>query len=133
MDGTENEGRHLNVDEWHALMDSPESVIVDVRNHYERCQTYRSHCINRGICSSGECSEIGRFERALTPNVGTYRESFTVIRDMLKGKEVRPVSSSKPFFLVIQPWSQHKPILMYCTGGIRCEKMSRYLSNNGIL
>ena len=29
-------GRHLTVDEWHAQMQSPDAVIVDVRNHYER-------------------------------------------------------------------------------------------------
>lgn len=35
-----------------------------------------------------ESSEVGRFEGALTPNVSTYKESFTKIREMLKGKEV---------------------------------------------
>ena len=29
-------GRHLTVDEWHAQMQSPDAVVVDVRNHYER-------------------------------------------------------------------------------------------------
>lgn len=40
---------------------------------------------DRGLVMS---SEVGRFEGALTPNVSTYKESFTLIRDMLKGKEV---------------------------------------------
>lgn len=85
-------GRHLTVDEWHAQMQSPDAVIVDVRNHYE--------------------SEVGRFEGALTPNVSTYKESFSLIREMLRGKE-------------------DKPVLMYCTGGIRCEKMSLFLHEHG--
>ena len=49
-------------------------------------------------------SEIGHFKNAITPDVDTFRESLPIIEKKLsKHKE-------------------NKNILMYCTGGIRCEK-----------
>ena len=59
-------------------------------------------------------SEIGFFRRAIKPDVDTFRESLEVIDDQLEknGKE--------------------KNYLMYCTGGIRCEKASAYLKYKGI-
>jgi UPF0176 protein len=59
-------------------------------------------------------SEIGFFKGAIKPDVDTFRESLEVIdRELEKnGKE--------------------KNYLMYCTGGIRCEKASAYLKHKGI-
>ena len=59
-------------------------------------------------------SEIGFFRRAIKPDVDTFRESLEVLDDQLEknGKE--------------------KNYLMYCTGGIRCEKASAYLKHKGI-
>ena len=58
-------------------------------------------------------SEIGHFEGANLPDVDTFRESLPIIN---------------------KKYSKHKKdkkILMYCTGGIRCEKASAYLIQNG--
>ncbi len=58
-------------------------------------------------------SEIGHFEGANLPDVDTFRESLPIIN---------------------KKYSKHKKdkkILMYCTGGIRCEKASAYLMHNG--
>lgn len=57
-------------------------------------------------------SEIGHFEGAICPDVDTFREELPVIKDTLKGKE-------------------DKKILLYCTGGIRCEKTSAWLKHEG--
>ena len=59
-------------------------------------------------------SEIGYFNGAIKPNVDTFRESLEIIDNELEknGKE--------------------KNYLMYCTGGIRCEKASAYLIHKGI-
>ena len=59
-------------------------------------------------------SEIGFFRRAIKADVDTFRESLEVLDDQLEknGKE--------------------KNYLMYCTGGIRCEKASAYLKHKGI-
>lgn len=57
-------------------------------------------------------SEIGHFKRAWTPDVDTFRESLPVIVDTLKDQK-------------------DQPIIMYCTGGIRCEKASAYMKHKG--
>ena len=57
-------------------------------------------------------SEIGRFKGAICPEVETFKEELPVVKDILNGKE-------------------EQPVLLYCTGGIRCEKASAYLKNHG--
>jgi UPF0176 protein len=57
-------------------------------------------------------SEIGYFEGALKPEAETFREELPEVLDLLQGKEDRPV-------------------LLYCTGGIRCEKTSSFLKHHG--
>jgi|TARA_B110000967_G_scaffold133281_1_gene136053 UPF0176 protein len=57
-------------------------------------------------------SEIGRFENAIIPNVETSKELLPEVKKILKGKE-------------------KDQILLYCTGGIRCEKASAYLIESG--
>ena len=57
-------------------------------------------------------SEIGRFDDAIIPNVETSRELLPEVKRLLKGKE-------------------KDKVLLYCTGGIRCEKASSYLIHHG--
>ncbi len=57
-------------------------------------------------------SEIGHFRGALCPDADTFREGLLMIKEMLKDKKERK-------------------ILLYCTGGIRCEKASAYLRHHG--
>lgn len=87
-----NKGQHLSAEEFNRLTDSPDSVIVDMRNHYE--------------------SEVGHFEGAITPDVETFREALPVVEEILEDKK-------------------DKHIIMYCTGGIRCEKASAYFKHKG--
>ena len=85
-------GKHLSALEFHELAGKPETVIIDMRNHYE--------------------SEIGRFENAVCPDADTFKDAIQ---------------------MVVQDFEQHKDkkILLYCTGGIRCEKASSFLLHNG--
>ena len=88
-----NNGKHLNANEFNDLVENSETLLVDMRNHYE--------------------SEIGHFEGAILPDVDSFRESLPIIEKKL---------------------SQHKEsknIVMYCTGGIRCEKASAFLKYKG--
>ena len=87
-----NVGNHLNAEQWNALLDADDVVVVDMRNHYE--------------------SEVGHFEKAICPEAETFREELPEVLDMLEGKE-------------------DKPIMLYCTGGIRCEKASAWLRHHG--
>ncbi|EKD93396.1 MAG: hypothetical protein ACD_28C00151G0001, partial [uncultured bacterium] len=61
---------------------------------------------------NGYESRIGRFEGAVCPAAETFREELPMVKEMLSGKE-------------------DQPVLLYCTGGIRCEKASAYLRHHG--
>ncbi|MDB2363937.1 rhodanese-related sulfurtransferase [Flavobacteriales bacterium] len=58
-------------------------------------------------------SEIGHFKGAVTPDVDTFRDSLDIIEDDLKEHK------------------SDKKLVMYCTGGIRCEKASAYFKHKG--
>ena len=88
-----DKGIHVNAEEFNRLIDDPDTVLVDMRNHYE--------------------SEIGHFKNAITPDVDTFRDSLDIIeKDLANHKE-------------------DKKLVMYCTGGIRCEKASAYYKHKG--
>jgi UPF0176 protein len=88
-----NIGVHLKAAEFNEILDNPNTIVVDFRNHYE--------------------SEIGHFKGAITPDVETFRESLPIINEQLKD------------------FKEDKNLVMYCTGGIRCEKASAYFKHQG--
>ncbi len=88
-----NKGIHLKAKEFNQILEDPNTIVVDFRNHYE--------------------SEIGHFKGAITPDVETFRESLPIINDQLKN------------------YKEDKNLVMYCTGGIRCEKASAYFKHQG--
>jgi len=87
-----NRGVHLDAAKFNEITDDPNTILIDMRNHYE--------------------TEVGYFKNAITPDVETFRSSLPQIEEMLKGNE-------------------EKNIVMYCTGGIRCEKASAYYKHRG--
>lgn len=56
--------------------------------------------------------EIGTFEGALNPDTETFREFPQYVKDNLDK-------------------TKHKKVAMFCTGGIRCEKSTAYLKEQG--
>lgn len=87
-----NSGVHVNAHEFNRLADDNNTVIVDMRNHYE--------------------SEVGRFRNAICPDVDTFREELQHVEDLMKEQK-------------------DKNLLLYCTGGIRCEKASAWMKHQG--
>ena len=87
-----NKGRYLNAKAFNSLVEKPDSIIVDMRNHYE--------------------FEVGHFRDAIEIPSDTFRDQLPMAAEMLAGKE-------------------DKNIIMYCTGGIRCEKASAYMLHCG--
>ncbi|PJJ10099.1 UPF0176 protein [Flavobacterium sp. 1] len=86
-------GVHLKAKEFNEILDDPNTIVVDFRNHYE--------------------SEVGYFKDAITPDVETFRESLPIINEQLQNHK------------------EDKNLVMYCTGGIRCEKASAYFKHQG--
>lgn len=87
-----NKGVHLKAEDFNKLVEDPNTIIVDMRNHYEH--------------------EVGHFENAILPDVDTFREALPVVEKILGPHK-------------------EKNIVMYCTGGIRCEKASAYYKHKG--
>ncbi|HSI69415.1 MAG TPA: rhodanese-related sulfurtransferase [Gillisia sp.] len=88
-----NKGVHVDAPTFNELLEDPNTILVDMRNHYE--------------------SEIGHFKGAITPDVDTFRDSLDIIEEDLKDHK------------------EDKNLVMYCTGGIRCEKASAYYKHKG--
>lgn len=85
-------GKYLNAREFNELANNPDTVIIDMRNHYEY--------------------EVGHFDTALEVPSDTFREQLPMAAEMMKDQK-------------------DKNIIMYCTGGIRCEKASAYMLHRG--
>ncbi|MDP6877259.1 MAG: rhodanese-related sulfurtransferase [Candidatus Marinimicrobia bacterium] len=85
-------GTHLNASEFNKALESPDTIVVDMRNYYE--------------------SEVGHFHDAILPDVERSQELLPEVKKLLQNNE-------------------DKEVLLYCTGGIRCEKASSYLLHHG--
>lgn len=88
----ENSGKYVDAENFNLLTEKPETIVIDMRNHYEY--------------------EVGHFKNAIEIPSDTFREQLPMSAEMLQGKE-------------------NNPVVMYCTGGIRCEKASAYLRYKG--
>ena len=87
-----NVGNHLDAESFNKAIEDPNTLLIDMRNHYE--------------------SEVGKFENAICPDADTFRDALPKAVELVKGKE-------------------DQKILLYCTGGIRCEKASAYFRHHG--
>jgi UPF0176 protein len=87
-----NRGKYLNAEEFNKMTDDPDTIVIDMRNHYEY--------------------EVGHFENALEVPSETFREQLPMAVEMMQDKK-------------------DKNIIMYCTGGIRCEKASAWMKHKG--
>lgn len=92
IDPTNLVGQYVKPEDWNALINDPNVLLIDTRNDYE--------------------VDVGTFRGAVDPRISTFRE----FPDYVKNN--------------IDP--ENKPrIAMFCTGGIRCEKASAYMLQQG--
>ncbi len=87
-----NKGKYVDAATFNKLTGDPDTVVIDMRNHYE--------------------FEVGHFEHAIEIPSDTFREQLPMAVEMMKA-------------------NKNKNIIMYCTGGIRCEKASAYMLYKG--
>jgi UPF0176 protein len=87
----EKTGQHLSPEEFKALKDRDDVVVVDVRSDYEY--------------------NLGRFKNAVTLDMENFRDFPERVERLKEFKD--------------------KKILTYCTGGVKCEKASAYLLEQG--
>ncbi len=87
-----NKGKYVNAAQFNRLTEDPDTVVIDMRNHYEY--------------------EVGHFDQAIEIPSDTFREQLPMAAGMMSA-------------------DKDKNIIMYCTGGIRCEKASAYMLHRG--
>ncbi|MBS1816083.1 MAG: rhodanese-related sulfurtransferase [Acidobacteria bacterium] len=85
-------GHYVAPQEWNELLADPEVLLLDTRNRYE--------------------TEVGTFERAVDPEIDTFSDFVTYVREHLDP-------------------AKHRKVAMFCTGGIRCEKASAFMLQEG--
>ncbi len=85
-------GRHVSPGHWNRLLDRPDTLVIDTRNHYE--------------------VEVGTFPGSVDPGTDSFRQ----FADFARG---------------IGAADKNRPVAMFCTGGIRCEKASALLLELG--
>ncbi len=85
-------GTYVDPEEWNSLIEKPDVLVIDTRNHYEY--------------------EVGTFPRAVDPGTDSFRE-FTEYAEKLAEE------------------STDRPLAMFCTGGIRCEKATALMMELG--
>ncbi|MGI9219667.1 MAG: rhodanese-related sulfurtransferase [Woeseiaceae bacterium] len=85
-------GIHVKPENWNALIDDPNVLVIDTRNHYE--------------------VEVGTFPGAVDPKTDNFRQ-FNRFAEQLADTD------------------RDKPLAMFCTGGIRCEKATALMLELG--
>jgi UPF0176 protein len=85
-------GTYVKPEDWNALIEDPDVLLVDTRNGYE--------------------VKIGSFKNALNPQTASFREFPEFAKHNLDP-------------------NKHKKVAMFCTGGIRCEKSTAYMKQQG--
>ncbi|MBM5827538.1 MAG: rhodanese-related sulfurtransferase [Cyanobacteria bacterium M_surface_7_m2_040] len=92
----EQVGSYVAPADWNALIEDPDTLVIDTRNSYEVA--------------------VGTFAGAIDPGTASFREFPAWVE-----QELRPLVAAH----------QPKAIAMFCTGGIRCEKATGYLLQQG--
>ena len=85
-------GQYVNPEDWNALIEDPNTIVIDTRNNYE--------------------VDIGSFKNAINPQTESFREFPTFVEKKLKD-------------------NKQKKVAMFCTGGIRCEKATSLMLEEG--
>lgn len=114
-------GIHLDARDFHEMLKRNDAVVIDVRNHYE--------------------AAIGRFDGQVEAKKKTEGESNNADGDVSGGgggggaTYIDPKMRKSTDFtswLAEEETKQKlegKTVMMFCTGGIRCERASAYLDN----
>ncbi len=88
----ESTGKHVSPNEWNELIDDPDTLVIDTRNHYE--------------------VEVGTFPNAIDPGTDSFCQFPKFAARLARADKDRPLA-------------------MFCTGGIRCEKATALMLELG--
>ena len=102
IDPRASAGTYVEPQDWNALIADPATIVIDTRNDYEVA--------------------VGTFKGAIDPKTTSFRDFpdwFRRERERLLGPD--HIKGDRP-----------AKVAMFCTGGIRCEKSTAFLKQEGI-
>lgn len=105
-----NVGEHLDAKTFNRKMEEG-AVVIDMRNNYE--------CL------------IGHFEGAYLPKADNFRGAIEEVVEMLRSQDPPTSDEGARSVDPLGRPNEAPEILLYCTGGIRCEKASAFLKHQG--
>jgi len=105
-----NVGKHLDAKSFNEKIEEG-ALVIDMRNNYE--------CM------------IGHFEGAYLPKADTFRGAIEEVTDLLNRNSAEHTGQGSRSVDPAGRPTDAPEILLYCTGGIRCEKASAYLRHHG--
>lgn len=97
IDPRRSVGRYVEPQDWNALIEDPDTIVIDTRNDYE--------------------VKVGTFRGAIDPQTIRFRDFPAWFRDH---REELLADGKNP------------KVAMFCTGGIRCEKSTAFLIQEGV-
>jgi UPF0176 protein len=99
---TESVGTYVAAENWNELISDPDVIVIDTRNGYE--------------------VDIGTFIGAINPNTTTFREFPHWFNNQGFNNQENLAPEE----------ARGKKVAMFCTGGIRCEKATAFVKQQGI-
>ncbi|MCT2398738.1 rhodanese-related sulfurtransferase [Novosphingobium mangrovi (ex Huang et al. 2023)] len=95
-------GTYVDPQDWNALISDPDTIVIDTRNDYEVA--------------------VGTFVGAIDPKTASFRD----FPEWFRRERARLLDASRP-------GNEKTPkVAMFCTGGIRCEKSTAFLKQEGV-
>ncbi len=112
-------GQYVKPQDWNALINNPDVVLIDTRNDYE--------------------VDIGTFKGAVDPRLKTFADLPEWVAAQEQGGGVLHAGADAGVSVAADavaarpdaPIRKKPKVAMFCTGGIRCEKSTAYLRQKG--
>lgn len=110
---TSKRGIHVDPKHWNEIISDPGTILLDTRNDYE--------------------VKLGTFENAINPHTSTFRAFPSFVNNLLATSNSNNNNNDdgNNNVNVNESEKANMKIAMFCTGGIRCEKASAYLLQQG--
>jgi predicted sulfurtransferase len=139
-------GTHLTPKQFHAALADPSSVVIDVRNFNEtligKFAPPGTPCSSSSTSATAGESSLSSSSSSNNNNnnnnkINTNNNKKKTPEELLSNEKVLdPLMRRSTEFPEWVEKNRHKlegkKVLMYCTGGVRCERASAYVRNLGI-
>ncbi|MDD9810337.1 MAG: rhodanese domain-containing protein [Gammaproteobacteria bacterium] len=133
-------GQHVDAADWNKLIDDEATLVIDTRNQYETRIGGFAGAVDPRTTNFRDFPAFVARELMATESVAresvvpesTARESMAAESTARESTATESTATESARETKLESTARkHRPIAMYCTGGIRCEKASAYLKRQG--